>query len=228
VHFVEHDFFLLVWKKEIFLQSNFLIVFNMESIDKKSTTEANVWAALQESERQRKENERFLTEKLSETDRLLKNLIAAAEKSDKMFKEIKKEMGGIANSNGEFAEEYFENIFCRDLTFAGMHFHEIIRRKRLDDRKRNDEFDLIMLNQKNAVIVETKYKAHESDIDEVIKKVESFRYWYPEHKDHKIYLCLASLRFEDNIIGKARKKGIAIIQQLGDKTVVNDENLKAY
>ena len=27
----------------------------MESIDKKSTTEANVWAALQESERQRKD-----------------------------------------------------------------------------------------------------------------------------------------------------------------------------
>ena len=204
----------------------------MENIDKKSTTEENVWAALQESERQRKENERFLTEKLAETDRLLKNSIAAADKqkseNDKLFKEIKKEIGGIANSNGDFAEEYFENIFCRDLTFAGMHFHEIIRRKRLDDRKRKDEFDIIMLNEKNAVIVETKYKAHESDIDEVIEKAESFRYWYPEHKDHKIYLCLASLRFEDNIIGKARKKGIAIIQQLGDKTVVNDENLKAY
>ena len=204
----------------------------MENIDKKSTTEENVWAALQESERQRKENERFLTEKLAETDRLLKNSIAAADKqkseNDKLFKEIKKEIGGIANSNGDFAEEYFENIFCRDLTFAGMHFHEIIRRKRLDDRKRKDEFDIIMLNEKNAVIVETKYKAHESDIDEVIEKAESFRYWYPEHKDHKIYLCLASLRFEDNIIGKARKKGIAIIQQLGDKTMVNDENLKAY
>jgi len=145
-----------------------------------------------------------------------------------MLKELKKEIGGIANSNGEFAEEYFENIFSRDLTFAGMHFHEIIRRKRFDDRKRKDEFDIIMLNEKNALIVETKYKAKESDIDEVIEKVEAFRYWYPEHKDHSIYLCLASLRFEDNIIGKARKKGIAVIQQLGDKTVVNDEHLKAY
>ena len=222
----------------------------MESTDKKSLAEERVWIALQESERQRKEselqrkeNERFLTEKLAETDRilteklaetdrLLKNSIAASDKrkieNDKLFREIRKEIGGIANSNGDFAEEYFENIFYKDMTFAGMHFHEIIKRKRLDDRKRNDEFDIIMLNEENVVIVETKYKAHETDIDTVIGKAESFRYWYPEYKSHKIFLCLASLRFEENIINKARKKGIGIVQQLGDKTEVNDKNLIAY
>jgi len=173
-----------------------------------------------------------LRESQADTERMLKESIAAAEKRkselDKRFKEVSEQIGGISNSNGDFAEEYFENIYFRDMTFAGMYFHEIIRRKRFDDRKRMDEFDIIMLNENNAVIVETKYKAKESDIDKVIKKAESFRYWYPEHKDHNIYLCLASLRFDDNIIGKARKKGIAIIQQLGDKTVVNDEHLKAY
>ena len=164
--------------------------------------------------------------------KLLNDSIAASDKRqamlDERFNELSKQIGGISNSNGEFAEEYFENVYCRDMTFAGMHFHEIIKRKRFEDRKRKDEFDIIMLNEKNAVIVESKYKAKESDIDKVIKKASSFRYWYPEHKNHKIYLCLASLRFEDNIIGKARKKGVAIIQQLGDKTEVNDENLIAY
>jgi len=173
-----------------------------------------------------------LRESQADTYRLLKETIAEDKlrraENDKLFKEFKKEIGGIANSNGDFAEEYFENIFCRNKTFAGMQFHEIIRRKRFDDRKRKDEFDLIMINEKNALIIETKYKAKEDDIDAVIEKAESFRYWYPEHKDRNIYLGLASLRFEDNIIGKAQKKGIAIIQQLGDKTVVNDENLKAY
>ena len=104
----------------------------------------------------------------------------------------------------------------------------MIRRKRFDDRKRHDEFDIIMLNEENVLIVETKYRAREDDIEEVVKKAEAFRYWYPEYKEHKIYLCLASLRFEDNIIGKAKKQGIAIMQQLGEKTVVNEENLKAY
>jgi len=148
--------------------------------------------------------------------------------NDDLFSNLKKEIGGISNSNGEFAEEYFENVFCKDMSFAGMHFHEFLRRKKFDDRKRRDEFDIIMLNEKNVLIVETKYKAQESDINEIIKKAESFRYWYPEHKNHDIYFCLASLRFEDNIINRARKKGIAIAQQLGDKTVVNDKNLKAY
>ena len=168
-----------------------------------------------------RESIKELRENQADTYRLLKNSIVA-------IREIQKEVGGISNSNGEFAEEYFENVYCRNMSFAGMHFHEMIRRKRFEDRKRKDEFDIIMLNEKNAVIVETKYKAKESDINKVIKKASSFRYWYPEHKNHKIYLCLASLRFEDNIIGKARKKGVAIIQQLGGKTEVNDENLIAY
>jgi len=208
---------------------------NLEHIDNKPETMSDVVAGFREV----RASIEALRESHAETEKLLKDSIAEADRrkaeadkrqteNEKLWKEIKKEIGGIANSNGEFAEEYFENIFCRDLTFAGMHFHEIIRRKRFDDRKRKDEFDIIMLNEENVLIVESKYKAKESDIDEVIKKAESFRYWYPEHKDHKIYLCLASLRFEDNIIGKARKKGIAIIQQLGDKTVVNDEHLKVY
>jgi len=173
-----------------------------------------------------------LRESQADTDKLLKDSIAEDRlrriETDKLFKEIQKEIGGISNSNGEFADEYFENVYCRDMTFAGMRFHEMIKRKRFEDRKRKDEFDIIMINEKNAIIVEAKYKAKESDIDTVIKKASSFRYWYPEHKNLNIYLCLASLRFEDNIIGKARKKGIAIIQQLGDKTEVNDENLIAY
>ena len=148
------------------------------------------------------------------------------EKYDKMIKNNQKEIGGIANSNGDFAEEYFENVFFDELTFAGMQFHEMLTRKKFDNRIRQDEFDIILLNEKNALIVETKYKAQETDIDALIKKADAFRFWYPEYKE--VFLGLASLRFEDNIISKAKKKGIAIIRQLGDKTVVNDENLKAY
>jgi hypothetical protein len=177
---------------------------------------------------QAKADREAMMSNFAEAVKMFKESQIVSEKRDKLYAELKKEVGGISNSNGEFAEEYFENVYCHDMTFAGMQFHEIIRRKRFDDRKRKDEFDIIMLNESNSLIVETKYKAKESDIDALIKKADSFRYWYPEYKDHKVYLCLASLRFEDNIIGKARKKGIAILQQLGDKTVVNDEYLKAY
>jgi len=223
----------------------------MDDIDRRidrllASIEADRKAFKERLDEEKKEFEKglkALKESHAETERLLKESIAEAKERtrereeeekkrralyDKKFEDFGKELGGIANSNGEFAEEYFENIFCRDLTFAGMHFHDIIMRKKFDDRTRKDEFDMIMLNEDKALIVETKYKAKESDIDKVIKKAESFRYWYPEYAGHNVYLCLASLRFEENIINKARKKGIAIVQQLGDKTVVNDEHLKAY
>ena len=200
----------------------------MEEIEKTYCSEERAWAAIEATNIQLKETDRQLKATNIQLESLGNRVDHYIASHEKMIRELKKEVGGISNSNGEIAEEYFENIFYNDRTFAGMHFHEIIKRRRFDDRKRNDEFDIIMLNDENAVIVETKYKAHENDIEAVIKKAEAFRYWYPEHKEHKIYLCLASLRFEDNIVGKARKKGIAILQQLGDKTVVNEENLKAY
>ena len=65
-------------------------------------------ASLRESQadtdRQIKDSMASLRESQADTDRLLKNSIAA---HDKLFKEVQKEIGGISNSNGEFAEEYF-------------------------------------------------------------------------------------------------------------------------
>ena len=169
-----------------------------------------------------------LRESQAKTDRQIDKTGKQIDKISKQINAVSENVNGISKSNGNVAEEYFENIFAKCMTFAGMHFDEIIKRKRYIDPKREDEFDIIMLNAVNAVIIETKYKAREKYIDEVIKKAESFRYWFPERKDNRIFLGLASFRFEENIIGKARKKGIAVIQQLGDKTIVDDKHLKAY
>ena len=169
-----------------------------------------------ESEKMKAESEKMKAE--SENIKAMRESINAMNES----------INGISKSNGNYAEEYFENAFAQNMTFAGIHFDEMLKRKRFINPTREDEFDIILLNKKNVAIIETKYKAREKYIDAVIKKAESFRYWYPNKKGHKIYLGLASFRFEDNIIDKAKKKGIAVIRQLGDKTVVNDENLKAY
>jgi len=241
---------------DLFNKNYFRMKKNTPSKEKKSVpTPDEIWAILKETAAMQKENDRMIKENdrmTKETKREIKDLAALQKESkremkesfaetkrrmeessasvDRKFKNIFKEVGGIANSNGEFAEEYFENAFEADKTFAGMHFDAMKTNLRVSNPKigREDEYDIVLYNNKNVAIIESKYKARESNIEDVIQKADSFRFWFPHYKKHKIYLGLAGLTIENGMIRKARKHGIAVIRQSGNKVIVNDKNLKVY
>ena len=86
----------------------------------------------------------------------------------------------------------------------------------------------MLINGKSVGIIEVKFKAHKSDIEKVLEKAETFRFNFPEYKNHKIYLGLASLSFYSELELACKEKGIAVIKQVGDTVVILDEGLKAY
>jgi hypothetical protein len=176
---------------------------------------------------------------MQETDRRIDKLFLSQQETDRQMqdtdrriKAIATELNGISRSNGDFAEEYFNNAFENDnLIFADMHFDYMkkdIHVSNPKSGKRDEQFDIVLYNDESVAIIEIKYKACKNDIYDMIRKAEAFRIWFPEYADHKIYLGLAGMSFLKNTIKNADDKGIAIIRQRGDKTVVNDKNLKAY
>ena len=211
----------------------------MKKSTKKTATPDEIWAILRENAKgvkeiralqketslQMKETER----KMQETDRMIKERSA---ETDRRIKLLQKEVSGIGESNGEFAEEYFRQVFETDAdkTFAGMHFDAMETNIDVKDPKiqRQDEYDIVLYNDESIAIVETKYRGRERNIKDVIDKADSFRFWFPRYKKHKVYLALAGLSFEKDTLRKAKEHGIAIIRQKGDKTIVYDKNLKAY
>jgi hypothetical protein len=85
-----------------------------------------------------------------------------------------------------------------------------------------------LYNHSSVALIEVKYKAHENDIPKVLKKAETFRILFPNYKEFKIYLGLASLSFYPELEQECINQGIAIIKQVGDTVVVNDEHLKVF
>ena len=65
-------------------------------------------------------------------------------------------------------------------------------------------------------------------LDELKNKIKYFRQKFPEYNNHKVYLGIASMVFEDNVEYECLENGIAVIKQVGDKVVIYDERLKAY
>ncbi|MCL2510837.1 MAG: hypothetical protein FWF09_02175, partial [Bacteroidales bacterium] len=62
----------------------------------------------------------------------------------------------------------------------------------------------------------------------VLKKAETFRILFPNYKDFKIYLGLASMSFYSELEQECINEGIAVIKQVGDSVVINDTNVKVF
>jgi hypothetical protein len=209
-------------------------------------TPESVWAALRESNRflteklaklteSQAETDRILSEKIAATDRILTEKIAATdrqiEKVSKQIAKTDKMVGGISTNNGLFAEEYFYNSLRKGKKILmGEKFDKLIKSEILEDEngKTKGELDIILINGESLVIVEVKFKVRDRHVDRVMKKVKPFRERFPEYRNHTVYLGLASMVFDEDIVDKCKENGIAVIKQEGDSVVVHDENLKAF
>jgi rRNA-processing protein FCF1 len=184
--------------------------------DFKNATPESVWAFIQESNC-------YLTKKQAETDRQIKE-------TDRLMKELQKQYGGISNSNGDMAEEYFYRTFKRNKTFAHETFDKVLRNRCIMNGIWEAEFDLLLLNGKSAAIIEVKYRAKPDniDIENLISRIEPFKVLFPDYKNHQIYLGVAAMSFDTRLAKKLRKTGIATIHQEGKKMVIYDQELKVF
>jgi len=202
----------------------------MENVAQHATPES-VWAALQESNR-------ILTEKFAEiaarqvaTERFIDKVSKQIEKTDRQIAKTEKMVGGISNSHGSFAEEYFFNSFNKGKkNFFGERFDKILRFELVTDtnKKTRAEYDFLLVNGTSVAIIEVKFKVREKAVEHVLGKIKHFRQNFPEYKNHRVYLGIASLVFDDQVETECEKNGIAIIKQEGNSVVINDKNLKAF
>ena len=200
------------------------------------------------TERLMEKNERILKEKFAETDRIIKDIAKKSAETDRLIKAIAKKsakdtedlkatvketskfVGNIANSNGDVAESYFVNSFAKHLHFAGQDFDSCVSNvvKNIKQLNLKDQYDLVLYNCTAVVIIEIKYKARKEDINQVLKKAQTFKQLFPEYVDYDLYLGLAGLDVEAAAEQEAKNQGIAIIKQVGDNMVVHDEYLKVF
>jgi hypothetical protein len=184
-------------------------------------------------DRQMKENVLAREKSREDFDRQMKENALAREKSredfDRRMKEIQKSIGGITNNQGSFAEEYFFNSFENGQTnFFGERFDIIKKRLTNYWQGLTDEYDIVLYNHTSVALIEVKYKAHVNDIPTVLKKAETFRILFPNYKDFRIYLGLASMSFYPELEQECINEGIAVIKQVGNTVVINDEHLKVF
>jgi hypothetical protein len=94
--------------------------------------------------------------------------------------------------------------------------------------KLQGEFDIVMYNCNSIAIIEIKYKAREKDFEQLMKQPSIFKQLHPEYANFDIYLGLAAFHFDIGVEEEIIKQGIAVVKQVGDSVVINDEHLKVF
>jgi hypothetical protein len=154
------------------------------------------------------------------------------QRSKERLDELGKYLGGVANSNGEMAEEYFYNTLKKDKFFVREKFDKIRRNVtyRGVDYNLKMECDILLFNGKSAAIIEVKYNAKTENIavEKLISRVAIFKILYPEYKNHNIYLGVAAMSFTKRLIAELHQAGIATIHQVGKKMVIYDKDVKVF
>ena len=195
-----------------------------------------------------------IRESFQETDRIIKNITRMQEETAREMKamsreadlrkqeadlsmkdlkqtvkEVSRQLGGMANSDGDAAEEHFATSLASKMMFAGQHYDAIDFNVKRKVKNLQGEFDIVLYNGVAIAIIEVKNKAGAADLEKLVtKKLPDFRTLFPLYKDHAVYLGIGSMSFDDRVLKKARELGIGILHQKGDTIEADTSHIRAF
>ncbi len=138
-------------------------------------------------------------------------------RTDDRLDRVAKLVGNISNNQGDIAEEFFYNSMKAKPSLAGINYDFIDKNVTRSKNNVEDEYDILLVNGKDIAIIETKYKAHTSDIEKLVnKKYENFKKLYPEYKNYTHHLGLASFNINQDVKEEASKNNVILLQRKGD------------
>ena len=190
-----------------------------------------VWLMFAELGEQIKQNDKVLTERFAETDKMIQSLSANIDKNAVAIKETNQAIGGVAKSNGYMAEEAIFNALERDMSFAGIKFDDIDRAKKRKIKKLNleGEYDVMLKNGDTIALIEIKHRVREGTAHKLAtEKLNNFRKLYSEYEKYEIVLGIGGMSFEGNAIEEAKANGVGVIKIVGEKVEYNTDGITTH
>ena len=182
-----------------------------------------VWLMFQKSDEKWQETERFLKEKSLETERLMKEKSRETDKrfkeTDRLVRNLSKNIGGLNNTVGEVAEAYFRGAFSKLGELSG------IKVKAVDGLQRTvgkltAQFDIVVFGDTANIVVEVKHKLREQDVVRFHEKIfPAFKRLYPEQCKVKLFGAVAGMTIDDEALAQALDLGLLVFIQSGQKIV---------
>ncbi|MDR0638610.1 MAG: hypothetical protein LBG27_06895 [Spirochaetaceae bacterium] len=191
----------------------------------RGVTFEDVWASIQETDRQLKEmgaeTDRRIAEtaqQIAETSKEIKKL---QEETSREIKDLSKNVGGINNSLGRLAEEIISANLWEKFDKLGYTFTQGAKYKYRHRRRAVCEVDAMLENGECAMPVEIKSALSKHDVDEHLERIGKVREEMNKRGDQrKLVGAVAGMVVEDGVQRYAQDKGLYVLVQSGESVKI--------
>ena len=181
-------------------------------------TPESVWEYLQEVGRRIDK----LGEEIKELKESTAELRELFKETDKRFKETDKKIKKLSNlfttQWGKLVEALVEPGAVNLFRERGIDVYYTARRIEVEDEKRRKiaEYDIVLVNDKEVVVIEVKTTVKKEDVDYFLEKLAKVR----EHlrslvRDKKVYGAVAGISFDEGVDRYAYRCGLFVLRSEG-------------
>lgn len=172
-----------------------------------------------------------LKDRIKETDRQLRE---TDKRLEKRFKETDKKIKELANlfttQWGKLVEALLSPGTLKIFKEWGIKVEVKTRNVEVEDEKGRVvvEYDILLLNKEEVVVIEVKTTVRVSDVKEFIEeKLSKFKEYLPTYADKRVYGAIAGLNFEEDSDKFAYRQGLFVLKASGGIVkIANDKNFK--
>ena len=202
-----------------------------EAIKKKGEEELNALKKEGEARHQKHLDEMDAIKKETEaikkeTEAIKKETEAIKKAHETSSKKLESTMNNLGFNIGMGVEEMFLNGLKDNPTLNGIHFENVIDNVKIINEKGSDatEIDILMLNGTSVGLIETKHRFNKEDLQKFIEKqFPIFKKYGGTALRENIYLYIAGLSFDKDVILNAKKAGVGVLHLKNDIIKVEGE-----
>ena len=180
--------------------------------------------SLQETQRAMKESRKETEKSLQETQRAMRESRKETEESFRnLNKSLDKANGNFNNKWGAFMEGLVKGDIVRLLNEWNIQVEKVMPRVKIrrKDYTIKNEYDLIVVNGAEIVVVEVKTTLSAEKLNIFVGKMVRFKKNFPEYSDKNIYGCVAYIEADGDSAKNAEKEGLFVIEAPGGPTSVS-------
>jgi hypothetical protein len=137
-------------------------------------------------------------------------------------------VGNIGQNQGAVTEEFFFNTLTEKPEVGGITFDRIMPNVQVSTKRKQAEFDIVLVNGNSVAVIEVKYKVHPSDIDKLADNLKNYREFYPEFKDYKLYGGIAGFSIPPDAVQAAKEKGMFVLKRVGEVLTTDASDMRAF
>jgi len=149
------------------------------------------------------------------------------EKTERLVRDLSKNIGGLGNNVGQATEEYFLAALEKMEELAGVKIEHVGRLKK---RKKNlqGEYDAVVFGKDTLIVVEIKHRLDGNNVsDFYTNSLPAFRKLFPEYADRKILGAVAGMIVEKAAMKLANNKGLLVLTPSGQTiSVLNPKGFR--